>query len=97
MGNVRRGSGDTPTVEPASGTCRIGRGSDAIDRWFVSAPLRGVVPVIEQHVAQCSAYLERRAQWPQVIAAVEDFAVAFKDSVYELADAGTDALHPARD
>ena len=71
---------------------RLARRSNA---W--SAPLRGVMAVIEQHVTQCPADLERRAQRPHVIATVEDFAAALKQPVRELADARTDALHPTGD
>jgi len=66
-----------------------------IDHVLGFAPLRGVVAVIEQHVTQCPVYLERRAQRAQVIATVEHLAAALKETVRELADPRTDALHPA--
>ena len=59
--------------------------------------LRGVMAVIEQHVAQRASYLEWCTQRAEMIAAVEDFAASLKEPVRELADPGTDALHPTRD
>ena len=52
------------------------------------------MPVIEQHIAQGTMYFERRAQWTQVIATVQNFALALEEPVGELADSGTDTLHP---
>ena len=73
------------------------KGLDAMRRVCWLAPLRGVMPMIEQHIAQGAMYFERRAQWTQVIATVQNFALALEEPVGELADSGTDTLHPTGD
>jgi hypothetical protein len=61
------------------------------------APLRGVMPVIQQHIAQGSMHLERCAQRAQVVTAVEHFTLAREEPVRKLADSSAHTLHSAGD
>jgi hypothetical protein len=63
----------------------------------VFAPLRGVMPVIQQHIAQGSMHLERSAQRAQVVTAVEHFALAREEPVRKLADSSANTIHSAGD
>ena len=88
---VGRCGGDAPTVEPAAGARRVGLCAQVA---ACRSPLHGVMPVIEQHIAQGSMHLERCPQRAQVVTTVEHFALALEEPVRKLADSSADLFIP---